>query len=65
MDVSQLGPLPSAFGDPQEELDRPQRAVLADFLRKVLKLGWLRLADLCERMDFDPLDRQDILIQVR
>lgn len=38
--------------------------MIADFLRKVLKLGLLRLADLCDRMDFDPLDRQEVLTQV-
>lgn len=58
-----FGPLPQAFGSPTEHLDRPGRAVIADFLRKVLKLGLLRMADLCDRMDFDPLDRQDILTQ--
>lgn len=58
-------PLPSAFGPPGEHQERPGHAVIADFLRKVLKLGLLRLADLCDRMDFDPLERQDILTQVR
>lgn len=60
-----FGPLPAAFGAPSEHLERPGRAVIADFLRKVLKLGLLRLADLCERMEFEPLDRQDILTQVQ
>lgn len=45
-------------GDPQA------RALLADFLRKVLRLAALRLADLCDRMDFHPMPRADVLAQV-
>ena len=59
-----LGTLPVAFGSPSEYLERPGRAVTADFLRKVLKLGLLRLEDLCDRIDFEPLDKQSILTQV-
>jgi hypothetical protein len=59
------GALPAAFGPPGEGLERPGRAVLADFLAKVLKLAALRLADLCGRLDFEPLERQDVLSQAR
>ncbi len=58
-----MGALPAAFGSLSKHLDRPGRAVTADFLRKVLKLGLLRLEDLCDRIDFDPLDKQSILTQ--
>lgn len=58
------GTLPAAFGRAGEGAERPGRAVLADFLHKVLKLAALRLADLCDRLDFEPLDRHDVLMQV-
>ncbi len=58
------GTLPAAFGRASEGAERPGRAVLADFLHKVLKLAALRLADLCDRLDFEPLDRHDVLMQV-
>lgn len=57
--------LPAAFGRPGEGEERPGRAVLGDFLAKVLRLAALRLADLCDRLDFEPLDRQDVLTQAR
>lgn len=59
-----LGTLPNAFGSPSKNLDRPGRAVVADFLRKVLKLGLLRLEDLCERIEFKPMSKKDVLTQV-
>lgn len=58
------GALPAAFGRPGEGLERPGRAVVSDFLNKVLKLAALRISDICERLDFDPLDRDQIVSQV-
>ncbi|KAK9837434.1 hypothetical protein WJX81_002188 [Elliptochloris bilobata] len=63
-DMPVVGALPAAFGRPGEGEERPGRPVLADFLAKVLKLAALRLADLCDRLDFEPLDRHDVLMQV-
>ena len=61
-------PLPPAFNAGGADVgicrDRPGRAVLADFLKKLLRLSALRLADLCERMEFSPLDQSEILTQV-
>ena len=57
--------LPAAFGRPGEGEERPGRAVLGDFLAKVLRLAALRLSDLCDRLDFEPLDCQDVLTQAR
>ena len=61
------GRLLPAVGEGQEEgqlcRDRP-RAVLAEFLRKLLRLSVLRLADLCERLDLAPMDQGDVLRQV-
>ena len=59
------GTLPAAFGRGVEGDARPGRAVVADFLHKVLKLAALRLADLCDRLDFAPLEHADLLTQVR
>ena len=62
-------PLPPAFStgghDVSVSRDKPGRAVLADFLKRLLRLSALRLADLCERMDFSPHDQGDILTQVK
>ena len=58
------GALPAAFGRPGEGLERPGRAVVSDFLNKVLKLAALRISDICERLDFEPLDRDQIVSQV-
>ena len=30
----------------------------------MLKLAGLRIRDICERLDFDPLDRETIMVQV-
>ena len=38
--------------------------MLAEFLTKLLRLSALRLADLCERLNFAPMDKADILAQV-
>lgn len=43
---------------------RPGRMVLAEFLRRLLRLSALRLADLCERMDFHPVEPGNVLTQV-
>ena len=43
---------------------KAQRQV-ADFLARVLKLAGLRLSDLCDRLNFAPIDRNDVLTQVR
>ena len=59
-----MGTLPTAFGSPTKHKERPGRAVIADFLRKVLKLSLLRLDDLCDRIDCVPLDKHNILAQV-
>jgi hypothetical protein len=37
---------------------------VADFLSRVLKLAGLRLSDLCDRLSFAPLDRNEVLAQV-
>lgn len=58
------GALPAAFGRPGEGLERPGRAVVSDFLNKVLKLAALRITDICDRLDFEPLDRNQIVSQV-
>ena len=62
------GPLPYCFGEGTESASGAEqgraRMVVADFLRKVLKLASLRLTDLCDRIDFSPLDRTDVLTQV-
>jgi hypothetical protein len=58
------GVLPAAFGRPGEGLERPGRAVVSDFLNKVLKLAALRITDICDRLDFEPLDRNQIVSQV-
>ena len=65
------GPLPlgSIMQQPATPRQRPQggpgRAVLAEFLTKLLRLAALRLSDLCERLSFSPLDKADVLSQVR
>ena len=59
-----MGTLPTSFGSASKHLERPGRAVTADFLRKVLKLGLLRLEDLCDRIDFKPMEKKDMLTQV-
>ena len=48
----------------ERPLGGPHRAVLAEFLTKLLRLSALRLADLCERLNFAPMDKSDILAQV-
>lgn len=58
------GALPAAFGRPGEGLERPGRAVVSDFLNKVLKLAALRITDICDRLDFEPLNRDQIVLQV-
>jgi len=40
------------------------RRQVADFLARVLKLAGLRLSDLCDRLSFGPVDRNDMLAQV-
>ncbi|KAK9811088.1 hypothetical protein WJX73_001682 [Symbiochloris irregularis] len=65
--VSNLPPAFADEGDEEEDAlarERPGRAVVADFLRKLLRLSALRLADLCERLDFSPMQPADILQQV-
>lgn len=65
---------PSAGSEPQREAstaaapppgDRAARAAAADFLRRVLKLGAFRLADLLSRLDTEPADPQQLLAEVR
>lgn len=64
-----MPPLGSIMQTPMTPRQRPQggpgRAVLAEFLTKLLRLAALRLGDLCDRLSFSPLDRADILSQVR
>lgn len=38
--------------------------MLAEFLTKLLRLSAMRLGDLCERLNFSPMDKSDILAQV-
>ena len=63
-----MPPLGSIMQTPMTPRQRPQggpgRAVLAEFLSKLLRLAALRLGDLCDRLSFSPLDRADILSQV-
>lgn len=55
-----------AFGKPNEaHSEQPGRAVVSDFLNKVLKLAALRIADICERLSFEPVDKNCITVQVR
>jgi hypothetical protein len=56
--------VPAAFGKLGEGADRPGRAVISDFLNKVLKLAALRIADICDRLEFEPLERDQIVLQV-
>ena len=57
--------LPVAFGKANEAAsDQPGRAVVSDFLNKVLKLAALRIADICERLSFEPVDKNSITVQV-
>jgi len=57
--------LPHAFGKPNEAAsDQPGRAVVSDFLNKVLKLAALRIADICERLSFEPVAKNSITVQV-
>ena len=57
--------LPAAFGKSNEAAsDQPGRAVVSDFLNKVLKLAALRIADICERLSFEPVDKNSITVQV-
>ena len=57
--------LPVAFGKANEVVsDQPGRAVVSDFLNKVLKLAALRIADICERLTFEPVDKNSITVQV-
>ena len=42
----------------------PGRALVHEFLKKVLKLSLIRLLDLSDRLDFEPADRMDIVTQV-
>ncbi|KAK9815768.1 hypothetical protein WJX72_009183 [[Myrmecia] bisecta] len=65
--VMPSGPLPHAFGRPAAYVGLPERpgyAILSEFLRKVLKLSEMRLRDLCGRINFAPLEADDILTQV-
>ena len=39
--------------------------MVSDFLNKVLKLAALRIADICERLSFEPVDKNAITVQVR
>ena len=56
--------LPHAFGKPGEAAsEAPGRAVVSDFLNKVLKLAALRIADICERLSFEPVDKIAITVQ--
>ena len=56
--------LPHAFGKPGEvQSEAPGRAVVSDFLNKVLKLAALRIADICERLSFEPVDKNAITVQ--
>ena len=58
--------LPAAFGRPNEAAsEQPGRAVVSDFLNKVLKLAALRIADICERLSFEPVDKNAITVQVQ
>ena len=58
--------LPHAFGKPNEaQNEQPGRAVVSDFFNKVLKLAALRIADICERLSFEPVDKNAITVQVR
>ena len=58
--------LPAAFGRPNEAAsEQPGRAVVTDFLNKVLKLAALRIADICERLSFEPVDKNAITVQVQ
>lgn len=56
--------VPAAFGKLYDGAERPGRAVVSDFLNKVLKLAALRIADICDRLDFEPLEREQIVLQV-
>ncbi len=38
--------------------------MVSDFLNKVLKLAALRIADICERLSFEPVDKNAITVQV-
>ena len=38
--------------------------MISDFLNKVLKLAALRIADICERLSFEPVDKNAITVQV-
>ena len=44
--------------------EKPGRALVHEFLKKVLKLSLIRLLDLSDRLDFEPADRMDIVTQV-
>lgn len=69
------GTAPGSGGsEPQREVstaaapprgDRAARAAVADFLRRVLKLAAIRLADLVGRLDTEPADPQQLLAEVR
>lgn len=55
--------LPRAFGS-RGDSKLPGRQVVQDFLSRVLRLAHIRANDLCERLDFLPLDRSTVLAEV-
>ena len=65
--VVPLGSIMQPAATPRSAAQRPGsspgRAVLAEFLAKLLRLAALRLSDLCDRLSFSPLDKSDILTQ--
>ena len=51
-------------GAPSAAVVAKARRQVADFLARVLKLAGLRLSDLCDRLSFASVDRNDVLAQV-
>eukprot|EP00884_Botryococcus_braunii_P018471 jgi/Botrbrau1/5307/Bobra.0391s0021.4 len=63
--ATEPAPLPRAFGSRYNHDDKqPGRQVVFDFLSRVLRLAHIRANDLCERLDFQPLDRSTVIAEV-
>lgn len=61
--LEEPAPLPRAFGS-RGDNKLPGRQVVHDFLSRVLRLAHIRANDLCERLDFLPLDRSTVIAEV-